>query len=113
MKTFDLLNPICDFFNGLPVIDGWIKKERLTSADCWSLRYAALRIIDRNFFREDWKVIDDENDFQDSELYLLGFEGYDIDETYNLRTIFLTTKGQIMARIYNKATDKFDSFLID
>ena len=111
--TFTLLDPASESFNGLPYIEGWAKKENLTSNDCWALRYTAMRLIERNFDRTNWKEIDDENAFQNSELYLLNFEGYEVGEKYILRTLFMTTEGQIMADIYDTENDSFTAYLVD
>jgi len=111
--TFTLLDPVAESFNGLPYIEGWTKKENLTSGDCWALRYTAMRFITRNFYREDWKQIDDENAFEDSELYLNSFEGYPVDERYVVRTLFMTTEGRIMADIYDAESDSFTAYLVD
>jgi hypothetical protein len=112
-KYFELLNPCCESFEGLPYVEGWEKKENLTSNDCWALRYSALRFITRNFLREDWKEIDDENAFQSSELYLRSFEGYEVNDQYTVRTLFMTKEGRIMADIYDNKTDSFCAYLVD
>lgn len=100
-------------FNDLPRWDDYKKKERLTSSDCWALRYTAMRFIENNFDRADWKAIDDENAFQDSELYLLNFEGYAIDDDLTVRTLFMDENGRILADIYSASADKFAAYLVD
>ena len=112
-NTFTLLDPASESFNGLPYIEGWTKKENLTSNDCFALRYTAMRLIERNFDRTNWKEIDDENAFENNELYLLNFEGYEVGEKYVLRTLFMTTEGQIMADIYDTESDSFTAYLVD
>ena len=111
--TFNLLDPASESFNGLPYVGGYVRKTNLTSNDCWALRYTAMRLIERNFGRKDWKEIDDENAFQDGELYLLNFDGYEVGEKYILRTLFMTTEGRIMADIYDNEIDSFTAYLVD
>lgn len=110
--NFDLL-PVSETFYDLPPVGNYTKKE-LTGNDCWALRYAALRFIQKNFcLDENWQDVDDRNAIQDDELYLNSFDGYQVDERYNVRTVFMTTNGAICADIYDHEKDTFKAYLID
>ena len=113
-ERINLLPAVANFDDCPRVID-YEKKEDLTSNDCWALRYCAMSFIDRNFsdFGMRWKEIDDSNAFQDHELYLADFEGYQLDENLIVRTLFMTKEGRILADIYDRRTSKFKAYLVD
>ena len=92
------------------------KKESLSNLDCYALRFAAMHFIDKNFsddFLTDLKGLDESNAFQDKELYINNFEGFPINESEDIRTLYLTEEGRIIASVYNNESDSYTDYLID
>ena len=123
-KDFYGLKSASGYFDHVIIIDDATKKENLTTADIWALRYAALRFLKANFedyFEEgrDWWREDDSNAMEDHELYLGDFEGWSIPgdaesgDRYILRTVFMDTEGRILAHIYDGLKDSFFAVLVD
>lgn len=48
---------------------------------------------------------------QDDELYLNDFEGYQLSERLNLRTLYLTSSNQVIASVYDKKKDRHIDFI--
>lgn len=48
---------------------------------------------------------------QDSELYLNGFEGFDISDRLNLRTLYIDNHDCIRYSIYDRKFDRFIDFV--
>ena len=117
MKTqYFNLQPLTDSFDHLVRVQDY-KKKKLTDNDVWTLRYVAMRFISKNFgyFFSDnsWKEIDDRNAVCDDELYLNDFEGFEVDDRYTVRTLFLTEDGAVLTDIYDRKLDKFKAYLVD
>ena len=122
-KNFYKLKSASGYFDHTIIIDDAIKKENLTTADIWALRYAAIRFLKANFdeyFDEgrDWWKEDDSNAMQGGELYLGNFEGWSIpdgeeEDRYNVRSVFMDTEGRILASVHDSWKDKFFDVLVD
>lgn len=92
------------------------KKESLSNLDYYALRFAAMHFINKNFGEEygiDIKELDDSNAFQDKELYLCSFEGFQINESEDIRTLYLSSDNRIIASVYNNESDSYTDYLID
>ena len=50
---------------------------------------------------------------QGGELYLNGFEGYDISDRLNVRTLYLTDNDRVIISVYDRKFDRFLDFLAD
>lgn len=48
---------------------------------------------------------------QDNELYLGSFEGYDINERYTIRTLFLTVDDNVIMSVYDNKKNRFLDFI--
>lgn len=123
-KDFYELKSASGYFDRVVIIDDATKKENLTTADIWALRYAAIRFLKANFedyFEEgrDWWREDDSNAMQGGELYLGDFEGWIIPgdaesgDRYLLRSVFMDTDGRILASVNDRFNDSFFDVLID
>lgn len=52
-----------------------------------------------------------EASFSDDELYLNSFNGYQLSERLNLRTLYLSDDNKIIASIYDKKKDRYIDFI--
>lgn len=106
-------------YNGMQPIEPThevIKKE-LSGNDYLKL-YGALTILSQNNleYLEDYYGLS-LNDvieaacIQDNELYLGSFEGYEINERYNLRTLYLTENDNVIMSVYDNKKDRFLDFI--
>lgn len=96
-------------FDTCPIVESdSVIKKRLSDIECFSLRYAAMKLVKENFEFEEFNIeeFDSENAFQDEELYLGSFEGVFITPEINIRTLFLTTDNRICARVEIRTEDK-------
>lgn len=99
-----------------------IKKE-LTGNDYYYLRYCLMDFIKNNkdsiwaFCETEenqiFSIVDNEACFQDNELYIGSFEGYDIDENIKLYSIFLNENNRAILSTYNDENEEFLYYLID
>ena len=98
-------------------------KAKLTDKDCYYLRYCLMRFILNNqgliykFQDTDpatvYNRVDEEASISDNSLYIGNFEGYNISETEQIKSIEMTIKGRVILNIYNTETDKYTDYLID
>lgn len=93
-----------------------IKKE-LFSNDYLKL-YGALAIIAQHnadelemYCNQNLNDVIDSAVIQDDELYLMDFEGYEINERYTIRTLFLTTNDNVMMSVYDNKYDRYLNFV--
>lgn len=93
-----------------------IKKE-LSGNDYLKL-YGALTIIAQHntdelemYYNQNLNDVIDSAAIQDNELYLFNFEGYEINERYTIRTLFLTTDDNVIMSVYDNKYDRCLNFL--
>ena len=103
----------------LTELTGWMPRleedktirKVLKGCDFYALRYYAMHI--NLLSNESFEEIDDKASFQDDMLYLNDFEGYAIDDTFNLSCLFLSKYNHCYACIENKLTDTYYNYLLD
>ena len=106
-------------YNGIQPIEPTyevIKKE-LSGNDYLKL-YGALTIIAQHnvdelemYYGQNLNDVIDSAAIQDDELYLYGFEGYEIDERYTIRTLFLTVTDNVIMSVYDSKYDRYLNFV--
>ena len=95
----------------MPRLEDKTIRKVLKGCDFYALRYYAMHI--NLLSNESFEEIDDKASFQDDMLYLNDFEGYDIDDTFNLSCLFLSKYNHCYAYIENKLTDTYYNYLLD
>lgn len=105
-----------DFWgNKLVELESCTKKKDLTDVEFMALRYAAMELVaEGNGFDLTRDQVDNEASFQDEELYVGNFEGYESDMEYglSLRSVYFTTDNRIVADFEDIETDDIISFLV-
>ena len=104
-----------DFWgNRLVELESCTKKKDLTDVEFMALRYVAMELVAENGFDIKRDQVEDEAAFQDNELYIGNFEGYESYEEYGLylRSVYLTTDNRIVADFEDIETDNIISFLV-
>lgn len=93
-----------------------IKKE-LKSNDFLKL-YGALTLIAQNnaenlqmYYNQNLNDVIESASISDSELYLYNFEGYEINDRYTIKTLFLTESDNVMMSVYDRQKDRFIDFV--
>lgn len=93
-----------------------IKKE-LSGNDYLKL-YGALTIIAQHnadelemYYNQNLNDVIECASIQDDELYLFNFEGYEINERYTIRTLFLTTDDNVLMSVYDNKYDRYLNFV--
>ena len=93
-----------------------IKKE-LSGNDYLKL-YGALTIIAQHndydlelYYGQNLNDVIDSAAIQNDELYLMNFEGYEINERYTIRTLFLTTDDNVIMSVYDNKYDRYLNFI--
>lgn len=106
---YNNLEPIAPSYN--PV------KKELKSNDFLKL-YGALTLIARNnkenlqnYFSQSMDDVIESASISDDELYLYNFEGYDINERYTLKTLYLTENDNVIMSVYDNKKDTFHDFI--
>ena len=106
-------------YNGMQPIEPTyevIKKE-LSGNDYLKL-YGALTIIAQHnsdelemYHGQNLNDVIDSAAIQDNELYLMDFEGYEINERYTVRTLFLTTDDNVIMSVYDNKYNRYLNFI--
>ena len=106
-------------YNGMQPIEPTyevIKKE-LSGNDYLKL-YGALTIIAQHnadelemYYSQTLNDIMECAAIQDDELYLFNFEGYEINERYTIRTLFLTVNDNVIMSVYDNKYDRYINFV--
>ena len=106
-------------YNGLQPIEPSyevIKKE-LSGNDYLKL-YGALTIIAQHnadelelYYGQNLNSVINSVSIQDNELYLMDFEGYELNERYSIRTLFLTTDDNVIMSVYDSKYDRYLDFV--
>ena len=93
-----------------------IKKE-LKSNDFLKL-YGALTILAQNnmdilhnYYCQSLNDVIETASIHDDELYLLSFEGYELNERYTLRSLYLADNDNIIMSVYDNKKNKFIDFI--
>ena len=93
-----------------------IKKE-LSGNDYLKL-YGALTIIAQHnsdelemYYGQNLNDVINSASIQDDELYLMDFEGYEINERYTIRTLFLTVNDNAIMSVYDNKYDRYLNFV--
>lgn len=118
VKHFKKLQ-INGLYNGLQPIEPTyevIKKE-LFGNDYLKL-YGALAIIAQHnadelemYYGQNLNDVIDSAAILDDELYLMNFEGYEINERYTIRTLFLTVNDNVIMSVYDNKYDRYLNFI--
>lgn len=106
-------------YNGMQPIEPTyevIKKE-LSGNDYLKL-YGALTLLAQNnieylhdYYCQSLNDIIKSASIQDDELYLFNFEGYELNERYTLRTLFLTVNDNMIMSVYDNKYDRYLNFI--
>lgn len=115
MLSLDLeLQGICSF--PMTYFGKEYGKQELKGNDYMTL-YGALSIIclhNEDLINEyglDMKTIIDESSICSDELCLNSFEGFDISDRLNLKSLYLNQYGNVMASVYDRKKDRFLEFV--
>lgn len=106
-------------YNGMQPIEPSyevIKKE-LSGNDYLKL-YGALTILAQHnqkylqeYYCQSLNDIIESASIQDDELYLFNFEGYELNERYLIRTLFLTVNDNVIMSVYDNKYDRYLNFI--
>lgn len=106
-------------YNGMQPIEPSyeVVKKKLSGNDYLKL-YGALTIIAQHnagelemYYGQNLNDVIDSAAIQDDELYLYNFEGYEINERYTIRTLFLTTEDNVIMSVYDNKYDRYLNFI--
>ena len=93
-----------------------VKKE-LKSND-YLMLYGALTLIAQNnaenlkdYYNQNLNDVINSASISDNELYLMDFEGYEINERYTIKSLFLTENNNVMMSVYDRKKDRFIDFV--
>ena len=94
-----------------------VVKKELKSNDFLKL-YGALAILAQNnmdilhdYYCQSLNDVIETASIQDDELYLLNFEGYELNERYTLRSLYLADNDNIIMSVYDNKKNKFIDFI--
>ena len=94
-----------------------VVKKELVSNDYLKL-YGALTILAQNnieylrdYYCQSLNDVIEAAAIQDSELYLFNFEGYELNERYTLRTLYLADNDNIIMSVYDNKKERFIDFI--
>ena len=80
--------------------------------------YGALTILAQNnmeYLRDYYYLslndVIDSASIQDNELYLLNFVGYELNERYTLRSLYLADNDNIIMSVYDNKKDRYLDFI--
>lgn len=106
-------------YNGMQPIEPTYKviKKELSGNDYLKL-YGALTLLAQNnmeylhdYYYQSLNDIIESASIQDNELYLFNFEGYEINERYTIRTLFLTVNDNVIMSVYDNKYDRYLNFV--
>lgn len=93
-----------------------IQKE-LSGNDYLKL-YGALTIIAQHnaeelkmYYNQNLNDVISSASIHGNELYLMDFEGYEINERYTIRTLFLTVNDNVIMSVYDNKYDRYLDFV--
>lgn len=96
-----------------------VVKKQLSNNDYLKL-FGALSMIARNnkellsdYYCQSLNDVIETACIQDSELYLFSFEGYELNERYTIRTLYLDVSDRIIMSVYDNKKDRYIDFLAD
>ena len=94
-----------------------IVKKELASNDYLKL-YGALTILVQNnmdilrdYYYLSLNDVIDSASIQDNELYLLNFVGYELNERYTLRSLYLADNDNIIMSVYDNKKNRYLDFI--
>ena len=94
-----------------------VVKKELVSNDYLKL-YGALTILAQNnieylrdYYCQSLNDIIDSASIQDNELYLFNFEGYELNERYTLKSLYLADNDNVIMSVYDDKKDRFIDFI--
>lgn len=106
-------------YNGMQPIEPSYKviKKELSGNDYLKL-YGALTIIAQHnadelemYYGQNLNDIINSASIQNNALYLFNFEGYEINERYTIRTLFLTVNDNVIMSVYDSKSDRYLNFV--
>lgn len=106
-------------YNGMQPIEPSyeVVKKELSGNDYLKL-YGALTLLAQNnikylhtYYCQSLNDIIKSTSVQDNELYLMNFEGYEINERYSIRTLFLTVNDNVIMSVYDNKYDRYLNFV--
>lgn len=96
-----------------------INKKELESNDFLKL-FGALVIIARNnkevlhdYYYQSLTDVIESASVQDDEIYLFNFEGYELNERYILRTLYLDQNDRVIMSVCDNKKNRYIDFLAD
>lgn len=94
-----------------------VVKKELSGNDYLKL-YGALTLLAQNnmeylhdYYCQSLNDIIESASIQDDELYLFNFEGYELNERYILRSLYLTDNDNVIMSVYDNKKDRFLDFI--
>lgn len=94
-----------------------IKKKELAGNDYLKL-YGALTILTQNnmeylheYYCQSLNDVIESASIQDNELYLFNFEGYELNERYTIKSIYLTVDDNVILSVYDNKNDRYMDFI--
>lgn len=93
-----------------------VKKE--LKGNDYLMLYGALTLIAQNneenlkdYYNQNLNDVINSASISDNELYLMDFEGYEINERYTIKSLFLTDNNNVMMSVYDRKKDRFIDFV--
>ena len=101
-----------------PIMSSYeVVKKELSGNDYLKL-YGALTLLAQNnmeylhdYYCQSLNDIIESASIQDDELYLFNFEGYELNERYILRSLYLTDNDNVIMSVYDNKKDRFLDFI--
>lgn len=65
----------------------------------------------KDYYNQNLNDVINSASISNDELYLMDFEGYEINERYTIKSLFLTENNNVMMSVYDRKKDRFIDFV--